>query len=98
MAVLAEIDIALIIIASTERLCGGGGSLKRTLLCSKFPDNREKHREFACFDGSNYALFLGDPHPKPISGPSHQFSVQIGTGNEQERIRERTGTHQGIVF
>jgi hypothetical protein len=31
------------------RLFGGGGSLKRTVLCRNFPANREKYREFRVF-------------------------------------------------
>jgi hypothetical protein len=32
-----------------DRLAGGGSSLERTVLRSKFPANREKYREFFSF-------------------------------------------------
>src|SRR5208283_1168404 len=38
------------------RLAGGGCSHERTLLCPKFPANREKYREFREFGGPDRAV------------------------------------------
>src|SRR5258708_4542069 len=57
---------------------------------------------FACLDGSNYALLLGNPRPEPLSTHRAYFLCKIGAGNYQGTyqgiIRGVTGKEQGIVF
>src|SRR5258708_26531067 len=49
-------------------LVGGGSSHTRTPLLPTFSLLTGKNTgNLACFDRSNYALFLGNPHPEPIS-------------------------------
>jgi hypothetical protein len=50
---------------------------------------------FACFDGSNYALFLGNPRSEPIFSHHNYFRRKSEQGINRERIRELTGAYQG---
>src|SRR5712692_1032521 len=50
---------------------------------------------FACFDGADYSLFLGNPRPEPISSHPPCFRRKSEQGINRERIRELTGAYQG---
>src|SRR6266849_2056774 len=58
--------------------------------------------DFVCFDDSNHARILGNPHPEPISGHHPVFSANSEQGINRAAYQgiERgvTGKEQGTAF